>query len=148
LVKDSGKWVNEAGTTRKDLADLLRHQMEPYAAKDLIAKLFSTDHNAINDNIAGLTMLMDFYAELQAGGEAYDLSSEDARTIGLANSDFALKYVSMKAHEPQSNLILRCLDVVGTVLAFMQSVDFQLSDAEAQCFIPTMVFKASRGCFV
>jgi cytoskeleton-associated protein 5 len=144
LTKDVGKWVNEAGTTRKDLVDLLQHQMEPHASRDLLANMFSHDHNAVNDHIAGLTMFCDFYSELQAGGEVYGLSPDDARLIGLANSDFALKYVSIKAHEPQSNLVTRCMDVIDTVLAFMQTVDHQLSDAEAQCFAPTLVYKVRR----
>ncbi|KAI0321641.1 ARM repeat-containing protein [Amylostereum chailletii] len=141
LAKDGARWINEAGTTRKDLADLLQHQMEPNASKDLISNLFSHDHSAVNDHVAGLTTLGDFYADLQAGGEKYGLSAEEARVVGLANSDLALKYISIKAHEPQSNLISRSLDVVDSVLSFMKNADYQLSDAEALCFVPTLVYK-------
>ncbi|KAF8268872.1 ARM repeat-containing protein [Lactarius quietus] len=141
LLKDVGKWVNEGGSTRKDLAELLQHQMEPNASKDLIANLFSQDHNAVNDHVNGLTMLCDFFTDLQAGGEVLGLTEDDARIIGLANSDLALKYVSIKVHEPQSNLVSKCLDVVDAVLAFLRNVECQLTDPEAMCFIPTLVYK-------
>jgi len=146
LLKDVGKWVNEGGTTRKDLADLLQHQMEPNASKDLIANLFSHDHNAINDHVNGLTMLGDFYTDLHSGTESLGLTEDEARAIGLANSDLALKYISIKAHEPQSNLVSKCLDVVDAVLTFMRGVEYQLTEPEALCFIPTLVHKV-RKCF-
>ncbi|KAH9001055.1 ARM repeat-containing protein [Lactarius akahatsu] len=141
LLKDVGKWVNEGGTTRKELADLLQHQMEPNASRDLIANLFSQDHNAVNDHVNGLTMLCDFFSDLQSGGEGLGLTEDDARTIGMANSDLALKYVSIKVHEPQSNLVAKCLDVVDAVLAFLRNIECQLTDTEAMCFIPTLVHK-------
>jgi len=141
LLRDVGKWVNEGGATRKDQADLLQHQMESNASKDLIANLFSHDHNAVNGYVNGLTMLCDFYTDLHSGAEGLGLTEDEARAIGLANSDLALKYVSTKAHEPQSNLVSKCLDVVDAVLAFMRSVEYQLTEPEAQCFIPTLVHK-------
>ena len=149
LLKDVGKWVNEGGATRKDLADLLQHQMESSASKDLIGNLFSHDHNAVNDNVNGLTMLCDFYTDLHSGAEGLGLTEDEARAIGVANSDLALKYVSIKAHEPQSNLVSKCLDVVDAVLAFMRSVEYQLTEPEALCFIPTLVHKVRNhfGCW-
>ena len=147
LLKDVGKWVNEGGATRKDLAELLQHQMEPNASKDLVANLFSQDHNAVNDHVNGLTMLCDFFTDLQAGSEGLGLTEDDARTIGMANSDFALKYVSIKVHEPQSNLVSKCLDVVDAVLAFLRIVECQLTDPEAMCFIPTLVHKVNESLY-
>ncbi|KAI0341693.1 ARM repeat-containing protein [Trametopsis cervina] len=140
LGKDVQRWVNEGGATRKDLAELLNHQMESHASKELLALLFSRDHNAVNDHVAGLSMLYDLYSSVESGDEKFG-PIEHARSVCIANSDFALKYVSMKAHEPQSNLVQKCLEVVESVLAFFQSVDYQLTDGEAVCFIPTMVHK-------
>lgn len=140
LAKDSTRWINESGPTRKDLAELLQHQMESHASKELLSALFSRDHNAVNDHITGLGMMYDFYVAVEAGDDKYG-SIDDARAVCVANSDLALKYVSMKAHEPQSNLSQKCLDVVEAVIAFFQSIDYQLSDAEALCFIPTIVHK-------
>lgn len=143
LAKDAQKWINEAGPTRKDLAELLQHQMEPQATRELVSLLFSHDHNAVNDHVAGLSVMYEFYSSVQAGDDKFRLPLEDVRTICIANSDLALKYVSMKAHEPQSNLVQKCLDVVEAVIAFLQSVEYQLSDAEALCFVPTLIFKVS-----
>lgn len=134
LGKDAQRWINESGTTRKDLAELLQHQMEPHASKELVALLFSHDHNAVNDHVKGLGMIVDFYTDA-------DSSAEDTRLICIANIDLPLKYVSIKAHEPQSNVIARCLDVIEAVLAFIRNADYQLSDPEAVCFIPTIIYK-------
>ena len=144
LVKDAQKWINESGPTRKDLAELLQHQMEPHASKELLAALFSRDHNAVNDHVQGLTMMCDFYVAAESGDERFG-SIDEVRAVCIANSDLALKYISMKAHEPQSNLVQKCLDVVEAVIAFFQSIDYQMTDAEALCFIPTMVHKV-RFC--
>ncbi|KAH9951330.1 ARM repeat-containing protein [Amylocystis lapponica] len=141
LAKDAQRWINEGGATRKDLAELLQHQMEPHASKELVSLLFSHDHNAINDHVSGLIMLQDFYTSVQAGEDRPGLSLGQAQTICIANSDLALKYVSIKIHEPQSNLVQRCLDVVEAVMAALQSVDYQVTDNEALCFIPTIVHK-------
>ncbi|KAI8998718.1 ARM repeat-containing protein [Trametes punicea] len=134
LVKDGNRWVIESGPSRKDLAELLQHQMEPHASKELLSLLFSHDHNAVNDHVSGLSMIQDFYASAQTG-------DDQQQAVCIANSDLALKFVSIKVHEPQSNLVQKCLDVVDAVLAFLQSVDYQLSDQEAMCFIPTIVHK-------
>ncbi|TCD69723.1 stu2 protein [Steccherinum ochraceum] len=141
LAKDSSKWVNEAGPTRKDLAELLQHQMEPNASKELTALLFSHDHNAVNDHIAGLAMMSDFYTAVQNEEDKFKMPIDDAKAVCIANSDLALKYVSMKAHEPQSNLVQKCLEVVEAVVGFLHSMDFQITDPEAMCFIPTIIYK-------
>ncbi|KAL0571687.1 hypothetical protein V5O48_010274 [Marasmius crinis-equi] len=132
--KDTSRWINEGGPTRKDLADLLQSQMESHASKELHSRLFSHDHNAINDHIAGLGMLCDVYNAAQSGDEA-------AEVVCLANFDFPLKYTSMKLHEPQPNLISKCLETVEAVLGFLRNVNYQLTDNEALCFIPTVIHK-------
>jgi cytoskeleton-associated protein 5 len=78
---------------------------------------------------------------VQAQDEKFGVPSEDMRAVALANFDLPLKYVSMKSHEPQSNVIAKCLDVVDAVLSFLRGVDCQLTDPEALCFIPTMIYK-------
>lgn len=141
LSKDAQKWINEGGATRKDLAELLQHQMEPHASKELVGLLFSHDHNAVNDHVHGLSILCDFFHSAAVGDDKYGLSPDDLKAIGVANFDLALKYVSIKSHEPQSNLIAKCLDTVDAVIAFLRGVNCQLNDAEAMCFIPTIVYK-------
>ena len=134
LTKDVNRWVNEGGSTRKDLAELLQSQMEPCTSKDLVARLFSHDHNAINDHIDGLGVIADFYSEALG-------ADENIEKLCIANLDLPLKYISIKAHEPQPNLISKCLDVVEAVLAFLRHTNYRLSDNEAMCFVPTMIYK-------
>ncbi|EFI28381.1 microtubule associated protein [Coprinopsis cinerea okayama7 len=133
LGKDVQKWINEGGAGRKDLAELLQTQMEPHASKELISRLFSNDHNAVNDHVTGLGMMADFYSSAQG--------DEIAEKICIANIDFPLKYVSLKVHESQSNLVAKCLDVTEAVLGFARAVNYQLSESEAICFVPTMAYK-------
>ena len=134
LNKDANKWVIESGPARKDLAELLQHQMEPHASKELLGLLFSHDHNAVSDHVTGLGLVQSFYSDAISG-------DDKLQNICIANSDLALKFVSIKIHEPQSNLVQKCLDAVEAVLSFFQSVDYQLSDQEALVFIPTIVHK-------
>lgn len=141
LAKDAQRWINEGGTTRKDLADLLLHQMEPHASKDLVAQLFSHDHNAVNDHVSGLTTMHNFFSAAESGDDKFGVPPDDLRAVALACSDLALKYVSIKAHEPQSNLSAKGLEVAEAVLAFLRSVDAQIDDSEALCFLPTLINK-------
>lgn len=141
LAKDAQRWINEGGTTRKDLADLLQHQMEPHASKDLIAQLFSHDHNAVNDHVSGLTTMHNFFSAAESGDDKFGVPPDDLRAVALACSDLALKYVSIKAHEPQSNLSAKGLEVAEAVLAFLRGVDAQIDDSEALCFLPTLINK-------
>ncbi|KAF8959054.1 microtubule associated protein [Flammula alnicola] len=134
LAKDASRWVNEGGPTRKDLAEALQTQMEPHASKELVARLFSHDHNAVNDHISGLTTIAEFYTG------ALD-ADENIEKLCLANLDLPLKYISIKFHEPQPNLISKCLDVAEAILTFLRSVNYQLTDNEALCFVPTIVYK-------
>lgn len=148
LAKDAQKWVNESGPVRKDLADLLQHQMELHTSKDLVGQLFSHDHNAVNDHVTGLSTMYEFFSAAESGSEKYGDPS-DIRALGLACSDLALKYVSIKVHEPQSNLVTKCLDVVAAVISFFLSLDAQIEDAEALCFVPTLIHKVSLPvCYV
>ena len=144
LAKDAGRWINEGGTTRKDLAELLQHQMEPHASKELVSLLFSHDHNAVNDHVAGMTKIVDLYSSVLAGEDTFG-SPSDLQNVCVANSDLVLKYASIKAHEPQSNLIAKTLELVDTVVSLLQSANSQLTDVEAQCFIPTLVHKVSSS---
>lgn len=141
LAKDSTRWVVETGPVRKDLVDALQVQMEPHISKELHALLFSHDHNAANDHITGLSLICDFYSTLAANDVKYGFTGQDRIDAGVANADLALKYVSIRVHETQPNLIGKCLDVVDNIMAFFRDANYQLTDAEALCFVPTVINK-------
>lgn len=143
LSKDSSRWVFDSNTVRKDASELLQHQMESHVSRDLISLLFSTSHNTLADNISGLNLIVDCYASAVAGEEKFGIPVSEMQSILLANSDLPLKYISMKVHEPQPNLISKCLDAVDNVLSLLRATNHQVSDAEALCFIPTLIHKVS-----
>ena len=99
----------EAGPTRKDLVDALQVQMEPHLSKEANGLLFSHDHNAVNDYINGLSLICEFYSSLAANDDKYGFTGQDRVDAGVANADLALKYVSIRVHETQPNLIGKCL---------------------------------------
>lgn len=76
----------------------------------------------------GTGPIVNFDAELQAGGEGLGLRRDETRSTNL---DLALEYASLKVHDSQSNLAARSLDVVDAVLGIMCSVAYELGDAEA-----------------
>lgn len=115
--------------------------MESHVSRELIALLFSHDHNAVSDHVSGLGIVADCYAATLAGEEKFGLPVNDMKAILVANSDLPLKFVSLKVHESQPNLITRCLDVVDHVLAFLRGANYQLTDQEALCFVPTIIHK-------
>lgn len=148
LAKDAGRWIIESGPSRKDLTDLLQHQMEQHASRELIAQLFSRDHNAINDFVSGLSTICDSYLAVAAGNPPPGVPTSVAKDILVANADLPLKYVSIKVHEPQPNLINKCLDVVDSILALFASSSYVLSDPEAACFVPTIIHKVCYSVVV
>ncbi|KAG8688770.1 Microtubule-associated protein, microtubule dynamics during spindle orientation, partial [Ceratobasidium sp. 395] len=141
LAKDGARWIIESGPTRKDLVEALQQQMEPHASKELFGCLFSHDHNAVNDFVTGLGMLADAFADAISGDERLGLPIDSLKAVLLANQDLALKYASLRVHEPQPNLIVRCVDVVDQATAFMSAEKYMMSDAEALTFVPTYIHK-------
>ncbi|KAG8879893.1 Microtubule-associated protein, microtubule dynamics during spindle orientation [Tulasnella sp. 331] len=138
LAKDGPRWVVEGLPVPKDLGDILQHQMERCTSKDLLGYLFSKDHNAVNAFVKGLGIISDAYSQVSD-------EEDDTRAILIANSDLAFKYVSTKIHEPQPNLIGRCLDVLDSVIALLTACDYTINDQEAMCFIPTIIHKLGDG---
>ena len=143
LAKDTGRWTIESGPVRKDLADFLHTQMELHVSRDVLQSLFSHDHNAVNDWVAGMTVIADCYNHTLAGDERYGPTNESMRAILVANSDLALKYSCLRVHENQSNLVSKALDLVEAVIALLAEENYRLGDAEAACFLPTFIHKVS-----
>lgn len=147
LAKDGTRWVVESGPVRKDLADALQHQFDPVTSQEVVSLLFSHDHNAVNDYVVGLGVLCDFYSSITAGDDKYGLAAETRTAAGLAHTDLCFKYVSIRIHEPQPNLISKCLDLLEHIASFLRDTNNQLSDSEAMCFVPTIINKVRRFHF-
>ena len=143
LSKDAGRWIIESGPTRKDLVETLQHQMEPHCSSELMALLFSKDHHAVNDHISALGLICDVFDGCASGSDSNGVSADVMSSRLLANIDLSLKYVSLRIHEPQPNLISKCLDVVDSAVSFLANAAYALSDLEAATFIPTIIHKVN-----
>ncbi len=138
LSKDPpGRWIVEGLPIRKDLLEALQHQMEPTTSRELLGLLFGKDHNAVNDSVKGLGMFEDAYSRAPS-------IDDSAKSMLISNSDLCFKYVSLKIHEPQSNLVTRCLDVLDGVIAFLTDQDYAIGEQEALCFVPTIINKVGK----
>jgi len=144
LLKDASRWVIESGLGRKDLADVLHAQMEGHVTREVLGMLFSHDHNAVNDHIAGLTSICDAFATSSAGDGLGNLGAEELQAVLLANLDLPLKYVTLKVHESQPNLISKCLDLLECILNFLVLTSYVLTDAESLCFVPAIIHKVGQ----
>lgn len=62
LAKDGNRWVIEGLPVRRELVEALHSQMDGRVSPHLLSLLFSGDHNAINDFMAGMTNIVDCYS--------------------------------------------------------------------------------------
>jgi len=140
VAKDVGRWIVEGAPVKKDIGDVLHHQMESHVAEDVLKHLFSGGHDSVADYIIGIGEMSESFNAALAG-ELDEVFGETLRATLLANIDLPLKYLSLRIHEPPPNLVGKCLDLLETILSFLRSVEYQFTDPEAQCFIPTIIHK-------
>ncbi|KZV97682.1 ARM repeat-containing protein [Exidia glandulosa HHB12029] len=140
LAKDSGRWIIEGAPVRKDLGDVLHHQMEGHVAEEVLKHLFSTGHDPVADYVVGATEMLESFAKA-VGNDLDEMAQDELRATLLANSDLPLKYFSLRIHEPPPSLVTKCLDLLDGVLTFFRTIEYQVSDTEAQCFAPTLIHK-------
>ncbi|EJD44042.1 ARM repeat-containing protein [Auricularia subglabra TFB-10046 SS5] len=140
LAKDMGRWIVEGAPVRKDLNDVLRSQMEGHVAEEVIKHLFSAGHDPVADYVIGIGEMNESFTKA-ISDDLEEMVLDELRGALLSNSDLVLKYVSLRVHEPPPNLVSKCLDLLDNVLSFFRTIEYQLSDAEAQCFIPSIIHK-------
>ncbi|EIW68411.1 hypothetical protein TREMEDRAFT_71988 [Tremella mesenterica DSM 1558] len=145
VKKDSSRWTLEP-SPKSDLSEYLQVQMEATVSPELLALLFSKDHRAEEDYMAGLSQITEFYSGKAA--EAYGLEEEEITGRQLANVDLALKYAALKLLGNNSQLISRCLEVIGSVVETLSKSTERLSDTEVKSFVPALVFKLGDAKFV
>ncbi|WVF67597.1 hypothetical protein IAT40_002355 [Kwoniella sp. CBS 6097] len=140
LKRDTARWVLDASSkTTTDLNEYLHHQMEPHVAPELLSLLFSKDHRAEEDFMAGLSMIAEFYDD--STSTSFGLEDDDVKALQLANVDLALKYSALKLLSNNTQLANRCLEVLSHVVELMPKNNERFSDAEAKLFVPALVFK-------
>ena len=139
LKRDSARWLLEP-SPKSDLVEYLSAQMEQHTAPETFALLFSKDHRAEEDYMAGLSTIAEFYDESDSA--PYGLDSADAlQAVQSANADLAVKYAALKLLSNNTQLANRCLEVISSVLGSMRRLNERFSDVEARLFAPALVFK-------
>ncbi|BGP46329.1 hypothetical protein JCM10450v2_002171 [Rhodotorula kratochvilovae] len=140
--KETGsmRWTVD-GTPRPDQVDWLAAQMAPQVSAALHAQLFSTDHSAERDFIAGLTAIDECARDLAGAGDAFDLSEEELRDRLVANFDLIVKYVTLRIGLTSTTITMKCLDVVEHLLPVLSNAGYKASDYEAQPLLQSLVNK-------
>lgn len=142
--KDAVRWVLES-SPKPELTEYLQSQMEQHVTPELFAQLFSKDRRAEEDFMAALSGLADFYSDKAIS--SYHLPGNEVSAIQLANVDLTLKYAAIKLLSNNTQMAMRCLEVIGNVVDTMQNLNERFSDAEAKLFVPALIFKLGDAKF-
>lgn len=144
--KETGamRWVIE-GTPRQDQVDWLAGQMAPQVSSSLHAQLFSTDHSAERDYLAGLSVIDDCARDPATAGDACDLSEEEMRDRLVANFDLVVKYITLRIALTSTVITIKCLDLIDHLLPVLSRAEYRASDYEALPLLISLVNKVSRG---
>lgn len=146
--KETGslKWIVE-GNPRPDQVEALLQQMTPNTSADLVALLFSMDHNAERDFAAALT-LIDDCANKPGTADAYDLSAEEMRARLVANVDVIFKYITLRIGLPSTTITVKCLDVVEHLIPVLDEQQHKLSDYETTALLISLISKVRSSVSV
>ncbi|KAJ3374555.1 hypothetical protein GGF31_007333 [Allomyces arbusculus] len=123
--KGPHKWVLDG--TRTDLIDFLQEQASACFTAPLVAQLFSNGHYKEKDHMAGLAALDECLVAKQVDC--------------VYHSDVIFKYVTLRFQDTNTTMLLRCLDVVEHLVALLEENGANLTDYEANAFVPSLLIK-------
>jgi len=140
--KETGsmRWTVD-GTPRPDQVDWLAAQMAPQVSATLHAQLFSTDHSAERDFVAGLTAIDECARDLAGSSDAFDLGEGELRDRLVANFDLVVKYITLRIGLTSTTITVKCLDVVEHLLPILSNAGYKASDYEALPLIQCLISK-------
>ncbi|CAH7684994.1 spindle pole body component alp14 [Phakopsora pachyrhizi] len=138
--KETGplKWKID-GAVRKDQIEQLYMQMVPQVSSELLNQLFSKDHHCEKDFLAGLSVIESWTSDPSSSAESADLEESDVRDRLLANSDLVFKYLTIRLHDTNTTIIMKCLDIVEQYISVLQLEGYRLSDYEATALLPSLI---------
>ncbi|OAV98650.1 hypothetical protein, variant [Puccinia triticina 1-1 BBBD Race 1] len=138
--KETGplKWVID-GAVRKDQIEQLYLQMAPQISAELLGQLFSKDHHCEKDFLAGLNVIETWTSDPSTAGEQVDLEESDIRDRLLANSDLVFKYLTIRLHDTNTTITMKCLDIIDQYIAALQLDGYRLTDYEASILLPSLI---------
>lgn len=150
--KETGsmRWTVD-GTPRADQVDWLAAQMAPQTSASLHAQLFSTDHSAERDFIAGLTAIDECARDPAAACESFDLAEEEVRDRLIANFDLIVKYITVRIGMTSTTITVKCLDVIEHLLPILSNAEYKASDYEAHPLLQCLINKVrslSPNCYL
>ena len=134
------KWVIE-GTPRNDQVEWLASQMAPQISAPLHGQLFSTDHSAERDFLAGLSVMDECAKDPASAGEACDISEDEMRERLLANFDLIVKYLTLRLALTSTIITIKCLDLVDHLIPVLSKAEYRASDYEALPLLISLVNK-------
>ncbi|WFD01286.1 hypothetical protein MYAM1_004048 [Malassezia yamatoensis] len=131
-AKGYGFWTPD-GTVRADCLDLLQHQMEICIVSEVYQALFSQDHLAERDFVAGLRRLETFVSSDR---------SEEGDAMLLAHADLLIQYGSMRLMDKNTSVALQCFAFLEGLLKRLSTLAYPMSDTEAgQVLLPALVMR-------
>ncbi|TIA75270.1 hypothetical protein E3P91_00530 [Wallemia ichthyophaga] len=130
------------GGVRPEQIDYMEHQTQPFLSARLHSLLFSTDRHAESDYLSGLAVINDAVQEALGDIDKFGLGVDKSRQYILANVDIILKYVTLRLFDNNTSIILRTLEVIELTLRVLDEVNAQLTDYEANAFLPSLIIKS------
>lgn len=139
-AKETGplKWVIE-GAVRKDQVEQLYMQMAPQISPELLGQIFSKDHHCEKDFLAGLSTIEAWTSDPSSAAEQAGLEESDVRDRLLANSDLVFKYLTIRLHDTNTTITMKCLDIIDQYIAALQLDEYRLTDYEASVLLPSLI---------
>ncbi|GAA5910305.1 hypothetical protein JCM6882_003246 [Rhodosporidiobolus microsporus] len=140
--KETGsmRWVVD-GTPRSDQVDWLAQQMAPQVSAALHGQLFSTDHSAERDFLAGLTVIDEVAKDPLSAEATYDVAEEEMRERLIANLDLIFKYITLRIGMTSTTITVKCLDVVEHLIPILSQASYKTSDYEATPLLLSLINK-------
>ncbi|KAM0755289.1 ARM repeat-containing protein [Meredithblackwellia eburnea MCA 4105] len=145
-TKDTGglKWVVD-GLPRPDQVEALYQQMAPQTSGDLLAQLFSKDHNSERDYIAALSLLDDCAKDADSQSAQFDLAPEELKARLIANVDLIFKYITLRIGMTSTSITIKCLDLIDHVVVVLDSEGHKLTDYEVSALLLSLIAKVGDG---
>lgn len=145
LKRDATRWILEV-SPKPEISEYLHTQMENHVSPEMLQLLYSKDHRAEEDYMAGLALMAEFYDSPEVS-KSFGLADEELQAVQLANVDLAVKYAALKLLSNNTQLANRCLEVIGNVISTLMRLNERFSDIEAKLFGPALVFKVSQPVY-
>lgn len=133
------KWTFDV--PRKDLTDFLRDQADAVMSETLVAQLFSEDHHKDKDFYNGMSALDDSLVKCIDGADDCGVSPDESKLRFIAASDIIFKYLTIRFFDTNTSTLLKILDLLEHLFTVLDDASYQLSDYEANAFLPFFISK-------